>query len=274
MKRIDMVTPIGLLIGVSILLFGIFSNSGWEAAMSFLHLPSAMIVLGGVGGALFVNFGWEHLKKLPRIIAICFSKSTLNTTHMVRRCVFFADVARREGLLSLEMRLDEDDDAFFRKGTLLTIDGVEPDVIKDMLNGEIIALEERHALNRALLEKAGAYGPAWGMIGTLLGLVLMLRDLNDPSTLGPSMAIALITTLYGTLLANLVCLPLAAKLEARTKDEVFHKLLAIEGIVGIQSGQNPALLMEKLNSFIPLNKQLTESKLHDRSSEGMFNETS
>ena len=117
------------------------------------------------------------------------------------------------------------------------------------MNAEITALEERHRKKRSLLEKAGDYAPAWGMIGTLIGLVLMLKNLDDPTSLGPNMAVALLTTLYGSLLANLVFLPMAAKLALKTEKEVFFREIVIEGVVGVQSGQNPKILREKLQAF-------------------------
>jgi chemotaxis protein MotA len=130
------------------------------------------------------------------------------------------------------------------------VDGIEQDVITDILNAEIMAMEERHRKGRSILERAGEYAPAWGMIGTLIGLVLMLKNLNDPSTLGPNMALALLTTLYGSLLANLIFLPMAAKLALKTEKEVFLKQIIIEGVIGVQSGQNPRILEEKLSAFL------------------------
>lgn len=146
--------------------------------------------------------------------------------------------------------MDGIDDPFIRKGLLLVVDGVEPEVINDILEAEIMAMEERHAKSRSLFEKAAEYAPSWGMIGTLIGLVLMLNQLSDPSTLGPSMAVALLTTLYGTVLANLVFTPMANKLEGKTEEEAFYKQIIIEGIIGVQSGQNPRILEEKLNAFL------------------------
>lgn len=118
------------------------------------------------------------------------------------------------------------------------------------MNAEITALEERHYQGRTIIEKAGEYAPAWGMIGTLVGLVLMLNSFQDPDTLGPAMAVALLTTLYGTVLANLVFIPMAGKLEQKTEEEVFKKQIVIEGIIGVQSGQNPRILEEKLSAFL------------------------
>jgi chemotaxis protein MotA len=143
-------------------------------------------------------------------------------------------------------------------------------VIVDIMNAEIIALEERHRKNKSLLDKAGEYAPAWGMIGTLIGLVLMLKNLNDPASLGPNMAIALLTTLYGSILANLVFLPMASKLAMKTEKEVFMKQIVIEGVVGVQSGQNPKILEEKLRVFLSneelkmySNRKQEEATFHD-----------
>jgi len=133
---------------------------------------------------------------------------------------------------------------------MLAIDGLEPDAITEIMNAEIIAMEERHYKGRVIIEKAGEYAPAWGMIGTLIGLVLMLSSLDDPSSLGPNMAVALLTTLYGTVLANLVFLPMASKLENKTAEEVFIKQIIIEGITGVQSGQSRYILEEKLSAFL------------------------
>src|SRR5690606_8159141 len=140
-----------------------------------------------------------------------------NLGELIETFIHLSDRARREGLLSLETELEEVPDPFIRKGILLAVDGIEPDVINDIMTAEIVAMEERHKKGRSILEKAGEYAPAWGMVGTLIGLVLMLKGLNDPSTLGPNMAIALLTTLYGTLLANLFFLPLASKLSLKTE---------------------------------------------------------
>src|SRR5690625_2272060 len=133
---------------------------------------------------------------------------------------------------------------------MLAVDGIEPEVINEILNAEITAMEDRHHKGRVIIEKAGEYAPAWGMIGTLIGLVLMLSSLDDPSSLGPNMAVALLTTLYGTVLANLVFLPMASKLENKTEEEIFIKQIIIEGIIGVQSGQNPRILEEKLSAFL------------------------
>src|SRR5699024_2140627 len=145
-------------------------------------------------------------------------------------------------ILANENEGGEIEEPFIKKGMLLAVDGIEPEVIQEILDAEITSMEERHSQGRLILEKSGEYAPAWGMIGTLVGLVLMLNKLEDPAILGPSMAVALLTTLYGTVLANLVFIQMANKLENKTEEEIFIRQIIIEGVIGVQSGQNPRIL--------------------------------
>jgi chemotaxis protein MotA len=250
MRKFDVLTPVGLVIGLAMLIFGIMSNGGTSGFFSFIDPSSMLIVLGGLIAGLLVSFPLKDIKHMATVIKQVFSSEEQSIGRLIGIFVRLSDRARREGLLSLEAEVEKVDDAFIRKGIYLAVDGIEPDVITDIMNAEITAMEERHRKGRSTLEKAGEYAPAWGMIGTLIGLVLMLKNLNDPSTLGPNMAIALLTTLYGSLLANLVFLPMAAKLALKTEKEVFLKQIIIEGVIGVQSGQNPKILEEKLSAFL------------------------
>jgi chemotaxis protein MotA len=250
MKKIDVLTPIGVIAGFLFVAFAIMTNAGLSGFGSFVDLPSIFIVIGGLFAAMLVSFSLNELKHLGNVMRQSFREEDFDHHGLIRTFILLSDKARREGLLSLEAQVEEIGDPFIRKGVLLAVDGIESDVITDIMNAEIIALEERHRKNRSLLDKAGEYAPAWGMIGTLIGLVLMLKNLNDPSSLGPNMAIALLTTLYGSLLANLVFIPMASKLAMRTEKEVFMKQIVIEGVVGVQSGQNPRILEEKLKVFL------------------------
>lgn len=258
MKKADYLTPLGLIIGIIMLSYGITSNSGIAGFLSFIDISSMFIVLGGVISGLLISFPLKDLKKIFTVSRQAFTESEQNLPELIDTFVQLSDRARREGLLALEVELENVDDPFIKKGVLLAVDGIEPDVINDIMNAEITALEERHRKGRGMLEKAGELAPAWGMIGTLIGLVLMLKDLNDPESLGPNMAIALLTTLYGSLLANLVFLPMAAKLALKTEKEVFLKQIIIEGVIGVQSGQNPKILEEKLSAFLSRNERLEE----------------
>jgi chemotaxis protein MotA len=269
MKKLDVLTPIGLTIGVIMLFFGIVYNGGMNGLLSFVDPASLLIVIGGLLSGLLVSFSLKDIKQMVKVMRQSFSSDERKLQDLIDTFVHLSGKARREGLLSLEMEIDQVEDRFLRKGMLLAIDGTDPDVIQDILLAEIAAMEERHRKGRAILEKAGDYAPAWGMIGTLIGLVLMLKNLNDPSTLGPNMAIALLTTLYGSLLANLVFIPIAAKLELKTEKETFLKQIIVEGVIGVQSGQNPKLLEEKLSAFLSeeereaKEKEVTREALND-----------
>ncbi len=270
MKKLDVLTPIGLSIGVIMLLFGIVYNGGISGLLSFVDPASLLIVIGGLLSGLLVSFSLKDIKQMIKVMRQSFSSDERKLQDLIDTFVHLSGKARREGLLSLEMEIDQVEDRFLRKGMLLAIDGTDPDVIQDILLAEISAMEERHRKGRGILEKAGDYAPAWGMIGTLIGLVLMLKNLNDPSTLGPNMAIALLTTLYGSLLANLVFIPIAAKLELKTEKEAFIKQVIVEGVIGVQSGQNPNLLQEKLSAF--LSEEEREAKEKELNREALDDE--
>lgn len=250
MKKHDIFTSGGLIFGTIIFIYAIFANGGLSGFAYFIDIPSVLIVLGGTLGATAINYSLDDFKNLPRVFAQAFKQENHDLNELIETFVQLSGKARREGLLALETGLEEVDDEFIKKGVLLAVDGIEPDVIKDIMMAEVVAMEDRHRQGRSIFEKMGEYAPAWGMIGTLVGLVLMLQNLDDPSALGPAMAIAIITTLYGALIANLICLPIASKLESKTEQEVFIKQIIIEGVIGVQSGQNPKILQEKLSAFV------------------------
>ena len=250
MRKRDLLTPIGITLGFIMIIVAITSNAGVSGVMSFFDFASIFIVLGGLVGSLLINFKKEEIKLFTRVFKESFYKTDQRLPDLIQLFVQLSERARREGILALENELEEVEDPFIRKGIYLAVDGLEPEVINDILTAEVIAMEERHEKGRAIVEKAAEYAPAWGMIGTLIGLVLMLGNLQDPSTLGPNMAVALLTTLYGTVLANLVFGPMASKLENKTEEEVFIKQIIIEGVIGVQSGQNPRILEEKLSAFL------------------------
>ncbi len=193
---------------------------------------------------------------MGRVGKQAFQSKEINVEEIVGTFVHLSEKARREGLLSLEAELEQIDDSFVKKGILLAIDGVEPEMIRELLEAEIAAVEERHARGRSMFEKAGDYAPAWGMIGTLVGL----KSLNTPSSLGPNMAIALLTTFYGVLLSNLFFQPIAAKLAGKTEHELFVKEVIIEGVIGLQAGQNSRFVQAKLKVFAPVEKRKLEEK--------------
>ncbi|MBH0230175.1 flagellar motor protein MotP [Halobacillus yeomjeoni] len=250
MKKTDLMTPIGLTVGFAMVMFGIMSSAGFGGIASFIQASSIAIVIGGLIAAILVNFNISEVKLTFKVTKEAFKQNDMNLRELIALFVKLSERARREGLLALESEIEGVDDPFIKKGILLAVDGIEPEVITDIMNAEILAVEERHQRGRAIIEKAGEYAPAWGMIGTLIGLVLMLQSLSTPETLGPKMAVALLTTFYGTLLANLFFIPMAGKLENKTDQEIFMKQVIIEGVIGVQSGQNPKVLEEKLSAFL------------------------
>lgn len=250
MRKRDILTPIGITLGFIMIMLAVITGGGKEGAASFFDISSIFIVIGGLIASMLINFKMEEIKMTNKILKEAFHKNDQRLPELIGLFVRLSERARREGILALENELEEVDDKFIRKGILLAVDGIEPEVISDIMNAEITAMEDRHYKGRSLIEKAGEYAPAWGMIGTLVGLVLMLNSLQDPATLGPSMAVALLTTLYGTVLSNLVFIPMASKLESKSEEEIFIKQIIIEGVIGVQSGQNPRILEEKLSAFL------------------------
>jgi chemotaxis protein MotA len=219
-----------------------------------------MIVLGGTFGVILVHFPLGQAMRIPYVLMNALFEKKQSAIDVVSTLVSFSEKARREGILSLENSMDEIQDDFIRLGLRLAVDGVEPELIKDILHTELAFIEERHKQGRQVFEYAGNCAPAFGMIGTLIGLVLMLQTLDDPSSIGPSMAVALLTTLYGAVVANAAFIPLAGKLKLRTAEEILVKEVAIEGVMSIQSGDNPRILEQKLLAFLPPNIRPTREE--------------
>jgi chemotaxis protein MotA len=239
---IGIVTAFGLVI-TAILLGG---NIGM-----FINVPSMMIVVGGTLGATMINYPLPEIFKVVTVVKNAFFLKNYTVQGVISHFVNLAGIARREGILALESSINEMSDEYMQKGLRLSVDGLEPLSIKDILDTEIVAIQERHKLGAEIFTTIGTFAPALGMIGTLVGLVQMLQTMEDPSTIGPAMAVALLTTFYGALLANVLCLPIAGKLRNRSTQEVLMKELMSEGILSIAKGDNPRLLEQKLNAFLP-----------------------
>lgn len=263
-RSTDILTTIGLLGGFLAFAYGVISGHGIEGFLQFIDIPSVFITMVGTLATVLISVPPEIFKKIFTIVRQAFYQTDEDVGELIQLFVRLSDKARREGLLSLEAEVEEIDDPFIQRGILLAVDGVETEVIIDILTADIAAMEERHRSNRSIFERAGQFAPAWGMLGTLIGLILMLNELHDVETLGPKMATALITTLYGVMLANWIFLPTAAKLEAKTEQEVFLKQVKIEGIIGVQTGQNPKLLEEKLTVFLSEREKIEyENRIKD-----------
>ena len=251
----DISTILGIVFGFGLVIsaMAVGGGLGW-----FINLPSAMIVLGGTLGASLINYPMSDIIGVVKVAKNIFFLKKLKTEKVIEMLVDMSKISRRDGILALEDKVEEIKDPFFAKGIMLMIDGIEPAALSRILHTELEFISERHRLGAEIFTTMGNFAPAMGMVGTLIGLIKMLVDMDDPSSIGPSMAIALITTFYGVILANLVFLPAAGKLKTRSSSEVMLKQLIISGILAVQSGDNPRILEEKLYSFISPGKRKVE----------------
>jgi chemotaxis protein MotA len=241
----DIATIIGL-----VMAFGLVFLGMGAFAAAFVDLPSVLIVVGGTLGAIFVFFPLEQILGLGGVVRNVFFAKPRQVSTLIASIIDYAGRARREGILSLQNVANELDDPFLVKGINLVVDGVEESVIEEILGTEIDFLEERHKSGADMLAAMGALAPAFGMIGTLIGLVIMLQNLQDTASIGPAMAIALITTFYGALLANVVFIPFSGKLRLRSNQEMLLKRITLEGVLAISQGNNPRVVEQKLNSYL------------------------
>ncbi len=230
------------------LIFGILSNGA--SVTQYLHLPSALITFGGAFASTLTSHTMRDFISGMKGLTLAFKVPVINTAEMIQNIIDLSNVARKEGLLSLEEAASDLDEPFLKKGILLVVDGTDPDLVRAIMETELISVEDRHKKVIGFWDMVASMGPAWGMIGTLVGLVAMLNDMSDPNSIGPSMAVALITTLYGSLLANWLATPVANKLRVNNAAEMQQKEVMIEGLLSIQAGENPRVIEEKLKSFL------------------------
>ncbi len=245
----DLGTIIGIVLGFFMIIFGILN--GGAGLSIYWNAPSVLIVIGGSFAALMVSNPLNRMLGIMRYINLTLRVPNYEEERIIANLVTFSEKARREGLLALEDDLEEVEEEFMRKGIQLVVDGTDPEIIKNILYTELNQLQERHQDGIQIFDQWGKLAPAFGMLGTLIGLIAMLANLNDQSAIGSGMSVALITTLYGAFLANLIFIPMKSKLEGRDKYETLVREIMIEGILSIQSGDNPRILEEKLLSFLP-----------------------
>ncbi|MFW5999103.1 MAG: motility protein A [Halanaerobiaceae bacterium] len=243
----DLASLLGVILGI-VLLGGSIIMGG--NAVIFLSLESLMIVLGGTAGGTMVGYSLAELKKIPALISVSFADTQMDSEEIIEILVEFAEKARREGLLALEQDVRQVDDSFLQRGIQLVVDGTDPELVRNILETKLTFLEERHNKSQNMFRTMGSLSPAFGMIGTLIGLIEMLSRLENPDELGGGMAVALITTLYGAVMANLFFIPIAQKLQLRSEEEVLMKEVMIEGVLSIQAGENPRIVEEKLRAFL------------------------
>lgn len=245
----DLATVFGLIFGfLTVAVLGVLLSGG--NPVEFINLPSIFITIGGTIATIFVSNPASRVLSAFRIMGKTIGRASINPSETILTLVSFSEKARREGLLALEDDLEELDDEFLKKGIQLVVDGTDPDLVKNIMSTEVDFLNERHDTGRQMFDDLGTLFPAMGMIGTLIGLILMLKNIEDKSSLGRGMSTALITTYYGMVLANLFAIPISNKLRDRHNEEVLLREIMINGVLAIQSGDNPRIVKERLISFL------------------------
>lgn len=257
----DIASILGLILCGIVFIFGILTSGGISAIGSYWDIPSVFITFGGSLCCVLASYSLHNFTEGIKSFRLVLRAPDNDTPETIRQIIELSNIARKEGLLSLEERAANLDDEFLKKGILLIVDGTDQELVRAIMDTELASIEERHKTKIGFWDALGAMGPAWGMIGTLVGLVNMLNKMDDPSAIGPGMATALITTLYGSLLANWICTPVAGKLRENNAEEVRLKEIMIEGLLSIQAGENPRVIEEKLKSFLsPRDKESWNSE--------------
>ena len=240
-----------MIFGFAMVIFGIVTgDGGFSLLQNFIDLPSIIITIGGSLMGVLASNKLSFMGTGFKGLALSMKEPAYDPAAMIANIINLSNVARKEGLLALEEAASEIEDTFLKKGIMLIVDGTDPELVRGILETDLTCTEDRHKQVFGFWEKWAELGPAWGMIGTLIGLVNMLKNLEDASTIGPNMAVALLTTLYGSLIANWLCNPTATKLKLNHADEMIIKQIIVEGLLSIQAGENPHVIEEKLKTFI------------------------
>jgi len=253
----DLATIVGIIAGV--ILVGMTIVSGGDPGI-FIHLPSMGVVFGGAVAATLINTPLKEFLGVLNVVGNAFHVEAAREPEIIDQFVDLSKKARREGILAIDRELGNIEDEFMRTGLEMAVDGSEPETIRSVMETELTYLMERHKRGQQIFSSLGTYAPAFGMIGTLIGLISMLQSLDDPSNIGEGMAVALITTFYGSFIANLLFLPIAGKLKGKSEAEVVLKEMIIEGVLAIQYGEHPKNIHRKLLNFIPPKLRVTEEE--------------
>ncbi len=266
MKKTDALTGIGIILGIVLMIWGMNSSAGFAI---FWDYQSVFITVGGSLGALLVSIDTEDIKKLGKLFIQSFKEKKSSKIEVLNQFSSLSKRARKEGLLSLEDDISKIDDNFLKKGLQMVVDGIEPDTIKEIMELEIMEMEDRHSSSAGIFSMWGAYAPAFGMLGTLIGLIQMLVDMSDAASIGAGMGKALITTFYGSILANMFCNPIASNLARKSAKEVKEREMMLEGILSIQSGVNPRIIEEKLLTYLGSKERAEYLLLNKEENEGV-----
>ena len=245
----DIASLVGFIVAGGLVLGSIAMGSAPMSA--FIDVPSIMIVIGGSIAAAMMSVPLKTMLRAPFVLKKAFLNKQANVGELIDQIVSLAETARRDGLLALEGRVEEINNPFIKLGVQMAVDGTRPEVMEDILRTEITAISTRHKENKVVLDQLGRFAPAYGMIGTLMGLIMMLSNMSDPSSIGAGMAVALITTLYGAIISNVFFIPFADKLSFISKQEQVSLDVVLRGIMAIQSGENPRVIQQKLMTFLP-----------------------
>jgi chemotaxis protein MotA len=251
----DIGTIVGLVLIFTLLISAMMMGVG---VTPYLDIPSILITVAGSFSALLVGFKMEQMKNFAKYFMVAIKPTTFDIPSMIKKLVDYATQARRDGILSLEQAANNEENDFLRKGLSMAVDGSEPDTIRELLEVDMDQALGRHKTNAGIFDTWAAFAGAFGMIGTLIGLVAMLLNMADPAAIGPAMAVALLTTFYGAVVANVFGQPIATILLTRANDEALIKNLIIEGIMSIQAGDNPRTLEAKLLSFLPPSERVSQ----------------
>lgn len=256
----DISSVVGIVGGIAVFILGI--ASGGASFSAYFDLPSIFVTVGGTIFGVIFAYPMDNIKDIPSLFGKVFSEYKADPNKIIEQVIELANKARKDGLLSLEESANSIEDDFLKKGLMLIVDGTDPELVRNLLETELDFIEERHKAGAELFEMVASLAPAFGMIGTLLGLVAMLLMMDDASAIGPQMSVALITTLYGSMIANMFFTPMANKLKMRSGNEMLERQIELEGLLSIQSGENPRIIEEKLNAFLPpsLRKSTEDNK--------------
>lgn len=249
----DIASIIGLIICGVLVIFGITYDKGsfdFTKIMNFIDVPSILITIGGTFMCVLTSNTMKDFVKGFKSFAFVLKEPQYDAAEIIRQIIDLSNIARKEGLLALEESANALEDEFMKKGILLIVDGTDPELVRNILETELVNIDARHKKLIAFWKNVAAMGPAWGMIGTLIGLINMLKNMSDADSIGPNMSVALVTTFYGSLLANWISIPIATKLTGNNDIEIMMKEVMIEGLLSIQAGENPRVIEEKLKSFL------------------------
>lgn len=249
----DIASVVGLLLAIGLIVGSMLLGSAPMAA--FVDIPSVMVVIGGATAAALISFPLGSMLKSPKIaMKVLFNKPE-SRLDLIKQIVTLAETARRDGLLALEPKIPEIKHPLVRNGIQMAVDGTTAELVEEVLRTEVESMVTRHREGKGIMDQLARFAPAYGMIGTLMGLIMMLQDMSDPSGIGAGMAVALITTLYGAIAANVVFSPFAEKLGLMNRQEIIAMEIAIRGVMAIQSGESPRAIDQKLQTFLPADQR-------------------